>query len=83
MGCIGPTGGRNGDKVMTEVHKHIKVLPVVETVTFCLRNTLNKPSNKQKTSRILLKIIKEKVNTGNHSNKNCGLLETYSSFGQY
>jgi len=41
--CIGPTRWRYCDKVMTEVHKRVYVLPVVEPVSKGITASLGKP----------------------------------------
>ena len=39
MCCVGPSGRREGDKVMTEVDEGTNVLPVVEVVVLSVPNT--------------------------------------------
>ena len=38
--------------MMTEVHEHIQVLPVVVTITIILGNSLDKPSGSKGKERI-------------------------------
>ena len=41
---IGPTWGRYGNKIMTEVNKYINELPVVYHITVTGADALNKPT---------------------------------------
>ena len=43
MSRIGPTWGRDGHKVVTEVHKDVNQMPVVDVVAVLGAETLNKP----------------------------------------